>query len=99
MLFAGGPVAEAGRAELEAVFGPARVVRAELLDHLLIGLLGSQGETLALGIVEDVNFSARRLTVFTPHSSPAEVRGLRLGFLQLARDGTQLAYLNPAELG
>ncbi len=99
LLITAGPVAERQRAELETSFGLSRILRADLLDHLLVGLLGSQGETLALGIVEHVDFPTRSLTIFTPQEDAAEVRGLRLGLLQLARDGTQLATVHAAELG
>ena len=99
LLLTDGPVNTAGLLQVEDTFGPTRAVKAAVFENLLIGLLGARGETLALGILEKVDFSTGRLNIFSPLHEGAAVRSLRLGFLQLARDGTQLASLDPAELG
>jgi len=62
-------------------------------------LLGERGETLALGILEGVDFRARQVEVFTPLVEAARVGAVRLGAIQLGRDGTQLAWLEPGDLG
>jgi polynucleotide 5'-hydroxyl-kinase GRC3/NOL9 len=97
---AAGP-AEAGaaRALKETYRGSVRVVEAALFENLLVGLLGGRGETLGLGILEGVDYRARRLHLFTPFQEVAAGRGLRLGAIQLGRDGTQLAWLEPGDLG
>jgi len=98
-LLAAGPASRTGLREVEGVFGVTRAVDAAVYGNLLVGLLGAHGETLALGILEKADFSAGRWHVFTPLSSAVAVRGMRLGSIQLARDGTQLAWLEPAEVG
>lgn len=70
--------------------GTARAVESSSLVNLLIGLLGNRGETLALGILEGVDYRRRCMTVYTPLNQRGAVRGVRLGSLHLGRDGTQL---------
>ncbi len=90
----------AGLQELKDSYGPStRAVDIALLQNLLVGLLGERGETLALGIVERVEFRARQMEVFTPLTDAARVCAVRLGAIQLGRDGTQLAWLEPGDLG
>ena len=48
------------------------------------------GATLALAILEEVDFRERRMSLYTPLANETAVRGVRLGSIQLARDGTQL---------
>lgn len=82
---------EMGLRTLGEGFGPAcTAIESAALDRLLLGILGPQGETLGLGILEEVDFRHRRSAVFTPLKDPEAARGLRLGSIRLARDGTQL---------
>ena len=74
----------------ESFGGTARAVESASLANLLVGLLGETGETLGLGIVEGIDFRRRRMSLYTPLNDPDRSRGIRLGSLQLARDGTQL---------
>jgi polynucleotide 5'-hydroxyl-kinase GRC3/NOL9 len=81
----------AGLRDLEESFdGTARAVDASSLASLLIGLLGDRGQTIAVGILEDVDFRRRHMTVYTPLGDARMVRGVRLGSLHIGRDGTQL---------
>lgn len=94
------PADRAGVRELQESYGPAtRVVEAGLLENLLVGLLGERGETQSLGIITGLDFRAARLEVLTPCAAPEQVRALRLGSLQLGRDGRQLGWLEAGELG
>jgi len=96
----GGGADRAGLQELKDSYGPStRAVDIALLQNLLVGLLGERGETLALGILEGVDFRARQVEVFTPLVEAARVGAVRLGAIQLGRDGTQLAWLEPGDLG
>ena len=70
--------------------GRALVVEQASLRNLLVGLLDESGGTLALAILEEVDFRARRMALYTPLAEAGAVRGVRLGSIQLARDGTQL---------
>lgn len=76
--------------------GTASAVDAAGLDRLLVGILGDRGQTLGLGILEQLDFRRRRSTVFTPLAETQAARGLRLGSIHLARDGTQLGSSLPA---
>jgi polynucleotide 5'-hydroxyl-kinase GRC3/NOL9 len=98
VIVSGRPNAEGLRSLGRGFGGTARAIDAAVLDHLLLGLLGERGETLGLGILENVDFRARRLSVFTP--APLErVRALRLGSVRVARDGTELGWNDPGDLG
>jgi len=97
LIVSGRPDAEGLRA-LGRDFGGARAIDAAALHHLLVGLLGERGETLGLGILEKVDFRGRRLTIYTPVQGD-RARGLRLGSVRLARDGTELGWNDPADLG
>ncbi|MFB3882612.1 MAG: Clp1/GlmU family protein [Armatimonadota bacterium] len=84
----------AGLRGLRDSFGATpHVIDEAALDHLLIGLLGKGGDTLSIGIIERMDFRKRRLSVYTPLADGAQVCGLRLGSLRIARDGSQLASL------
>jgi len=78
--------------------GAARAVDAASLRSLLVGLLGEQGETLGLGLLEHIDFGARRLSIYTP-ADVQRAKGLRLGAVQLARDGAQLGWNQPGATG
>jgi polynucleotide 5'-hydroxyl-kinase GRC3/NOL9 len=78
--------------------GPARAIDINALDHLLVGLLGARGETLALGILESIDFRARRSSIFTPVGEAAVIKGLRLGTVRAARDGTELGWIEPGDI-
>jgi polynucleotide 5'-hydroxyl-kinase GRC3/NOL9 len=94
-----GGVERRGTLELRDSYGAAtRVVEEGRLRNLLVGLLGEKGETRALGILERVDFRARRMEVFTPGDGEG-VRGVRLGAIQVARDGTQEGWVEAGELG
>ena len=87
------------RALGEGFEGTARAIAVGALEHLLVGLLGENGETLGLGILEGVDFPRHRLTILTPVGEPGRARGLRLGAIRLARDGTELGWNEPGAVG
>jgi len=74
----------------ESFHGRALVVGYTSLCNLLVGLLDETGATRALAILEKVDFRERRMSLYTPLADGAAVRGVRLGSIQVARDGTQL---------
>jgi polynucleotide 5'-hydroxyl-kinase GRC3/NOL9 len=99
LLIVSGKPSAAGLRSLGPDFGgPARTIEIGVLDHLLVGLLGDRGETLALGILEAIDFSTRTLTIYTPLTSPAAAKSLRLGTVRLTRDGSELGWIDPADL-
>jgi polynucleotide 5'-hydroxyl-kinase GRC3/NOL9 len=79
--------------------GSARAIDVAALDHLLVGLLGERGETLGLGLVEEIDFRARRFSIFTSVSDIGQARGIRLGAIRVARDGTEIGWNEPGEVG
>lgn len=86
--------------ELKEVYGAGtRAVEAAALPGLLVGLLGARGETLAVGLLDAVRFRERELKIVAPPLDPQHVRALRLGSLRISRDGSQLGFLEPGELG
>ncbi len=79
--------------------GRAHAVEASSLNGLLVGLVGERGETLALGVLEKIDYRRRRLALYAPLSDPSVVRGVRLGSIHLARDGSQLGAANVSAIG
>lgn len=99
LLIVSGRPSAAGLGSLAQDFGgAARAIDTSVLDHLLVGLLGERGETIALGILEAVDFRARTLTIYTPALEPEAAKGLRLGTVRLARDGTELGWIDPGDI-
>lgn len=95
-----GPTDPGGVRALRGSFGGAvRAVQARDLSNLLVGLLGPGGETLGLGVLETADFRARALSIYTAVSEPERARGLRLGAMRLARDGTEQGWNEPGALG
>jgi polynucleotide 5'-hydroxyl-kinase GRC3/NOL9 len=71
----------------------AKGLERSLLENLLVGLFDHNGEDRALGIITGVDFYHKRLTVLTPFHNSEKIAGLRVGFMQLAADGTELGNL------
>ena len=79
--------------------GTARAVEASALNGLLAALLGERGQTLSLGILEKIDYRRRCVTLYAPLSDPSMARGVRLGSIHLARDGSQLGTANVSAIG
>jgi polynucleotide 5'-hydroxyl-kinase GRC3/NOL9 len=90
LIVRGRPDPEGLRGLRESFGGTPHVIEAGSLENLAVGLLGERGETLAIGIMERVDFREQRLAVYTPLKDPGLVRGLRLGSVRIGRDGSQL---------
>ena len=100
-LVAGGaPVRKRGIEELQEHFGTKNViiVPASKYLNLVVGLVDSRLEFLALGVVREMDFLARSISLFTPLRSVAPVRSIRFGVLKLRPDGTEIGRLRPGEL-
>ncbi len=61
---------------------------------ILGGLCDENGETLAIGIIEAVDFGGKNITIFTPLSEVSKVRSIHLGGLFLDSDGRELGKIN-----
>lgn len=90
LIVAGHPDPNGLRSLGDSFDGRALVVERGSLHNLLVGLLDETGGTRALAILEEVDFRARRMGLYTPLAQASAVRGVRLGSIQLARDGSQL---------
>lgn len=83
----------------EGYGGTAWAIEVAALDRLLVGLLDARGRTLAMGLMEAVDFRRHRVTVFSPLPDLSAVCALRLGGMRVARDGTELGRNQPGALG
>lgn len=68
----------------------AVVLPPSAYHHLLVGLIDYQGRHFGVGLIEELNFDQRTLTVFTPVASVLPVRWVQLGFTRVLPDGTEL---------
>ena len=99
VVVSGRPDRDGLRALGDGFGGTARACEVGALENRLVGLLDERGDTLALGVLEQVDFRARRLSTYTPLAGLDHARGLRMGAVQVARDGTQLAWNEPGDVG
>jgi len=65
---------------------------------LLLGLLDADGDCLAIGILERIDFANRTITVRTPLKDASRVAILRFGGLKVRPDGKELGMVNPGEI-
>lgn len=74
------------------------IVPAHRYLNLLVGLLDSHLELLALGIVQKIGFLSQTISVLTPLRSIGPVRSIRFGVSKVRNDGTEIGRLHPGEL-
>jgi polynucleotide 5'-hydroxyl-kinase GRC3/NOL9 len=81
-----------GVAALEEYFRTQRItiVGRQAYEQVLCGLLDEHGRYLDIGILDEVNFAGRTLTLTTPLRHPAAVRQVALGWLRLSPDGREV---------
>lgn len=65
---------------------------------LLLGLLDAEGDCLAIGILERIDFVNRTITVRTPLRDASKVAILRFGRLRVRPDGKELGTIKPGEI-
>ncbi|MCS6829756.1 MAG: Clp1/GlmU family protein [bacterium] len=65
---------------------------------LLLGLLNAEGECLAIGILERIDFVNRSITVRTPLRDASGVAVLRFGGLNVRPDGKEIGVVKPGEI-
>jgi polynucleotide 5'-hydroxyl-kinase GRC3/NOL9 len=66
------------------------IIEYDKFQNLLIGLTSAQNETLALGLILDIDFCFGTLNVLTPLLEIAAVRLIEFGFIRLDRSGKEL---------
>jgi len=63
--------------------------------NLLVGLLDSMGEVLAIGIVDRIDYKARRIRLFTPVREKEKIRTIQFGSLKLTPEGSEAGFVEP----
>ncbi|MHB1000544.1 MAG: Clp1/GlmU family protein [Armatimonadota bacterium] len=74
------------------------IVPASRYLNLLVGLMDSHLDLLALGIIQRIDFRAQSMTVYTPMKTVTPVRSIRFGVLKIRPDGSEIGQLRPGEL-
>jgi len=64
--------------------------RKREVEGLLIGLCDQQNDTLALGIIEDIDLERKLLSIYTPLQDLGEVRSIQFGSIRLNSEGKEL---------
>ncbi len=67
-------------------------------SNLLVGLADARGNTMALGIIEAVDFKQRHMSVVTPVATVTPVKIVQFGSMRVRPDGTELGTVKPGEL-
>ncbi|MGC8785457.1 MAG: Clp1/GlmU family protein [Armatimonadota bacterium] len=85
---------------VEETFRVAHVTTAGVhrFVKLLLGLLDAEGECLAIGILERIDFVNRTITVRTPLRDASSVVILRFGGLNVRPDGKEIGVVKPGEI-
>ncbi|MCS7309661.1 MAG: Clp1/GlmU family protein [Armatimonadetes bacterium] len=85
---------------VEETFRVAHVTTAGVhrFVKLLLGLLNAEGECLAIGILERIDFAHRTITVRTPLRDVSSVAILRFGGLNVRPDGKEVGVVKPGEI-
>lgn len=65
---------------------------------LLLGLLNAEGDCLAIGILERIDFVNRTIIVRTPLRDASQVAILRFGGLNVHPDGKEIGVVKPGEI-
>jgi len=85
---------------VEETFRVAHVTTAGVhrFVKLLLGLLNAEGDCLAIGILERIDFVNRTITVRTPLRDASGVVILRFGGLNVRPDGKEIGVVKPGEI-
>lgn len=85
---------------VEEVFRVAHVTTAGVhrFVKLLLGLLNADGECLALGILERIDFVNRTISVRSPLRDISSVVILRFGGINVRPDGREIGTVKPGEI-
>ena len=63
--------------------------------NLLVGLLDSTGEVLGIGIIDRIDYKARKIKIFTPVREKEKIRTVQFGSLRLTPEGTEAGFVEP----
>ncbi|MFB3894863.1 MAG: Clp1/GlmU family protein [bacterium] len=77
--------------QLESRFGIANIeiIEYTLLQNLLVGFNDQNNETLALGIIQEIDFQKRIIKLITPIKDITNIQLLEFGFLRIDKSGKE----------
>jgi len=78
--------------KLNAHFGTSNIaiLEYEKIQNLLVGLNNQSNETLALGLIQEIDFQSKKISMLTPISDLANVRMIEFGFIRIDSSGKEL---------
>ncbi|HBY58016.1 MAG TPA: hypothetical protein DEG96_09205 [Candidatus Atribacteria bacterium] len=74
------------------------ITEEDKYKNLLVSLDNYQGFVVSLGIIQEVNFKKKCLTIHTPLKNSKEIFGLKFGTIKISLDGKELGKIHPGEL-
>ena len=97
LLYVKKPLSDRDRAALTKLLGTAslRPLVSGVERGVLVGLLDPKQHCQGMGIIESFDFSRRVLRVFTPVSDQTPIRGIVMGSVRYAPDGTESGFVEP----
>ena len=63
--------------------------------NILVGLLDSTGEVLGIGIIDRIDYKARKIGIFSPVKEKEKIRTIQFGSLRLTPEGTEAGFVEP----
>jgi polynucleotide 5'-kinase involved in rRNA processing len=66
--------------------------------NVLVGLADENANTIALGIIEAIDFKQRRMAVLTPSTTISPIRIVQFGAMRVRPDGVELGRIKPGEI-
>ncbi|MFC1851481.1 Clp1/GlmU family protein [candidate division CSSED10-310 bacterium] len=82
---------------LQSHHAPCRIFKPGSERGHLIGLLDSNLQTLALGIVEKIDFSRRTISIVSPYKAISTIKAIAFGSLKYERDGSEAGFVLPGQ--
>jgi len=64
--------------------------------NLMVGLLDWMGEVLGIGIIDRIDFEARKIRLFSPVKEKERIRTIQFGSLRLTPDGMEAGFVEPS---
>lgn len=74
------------------------IVPVTRYKDLVVGLQGEHLETLALGLLKELDFPSRTMTISTPLRTIASVKSIKFGSVKVRPDGVEVGQLRPGEV-
>lgn len=63
--------------------------------NILVGILDSMGDVLGIGIIDRIDYKARKIRIFTPVKEKEKIRTIQFGSLRLTPEGTEAGFVEP----